>query len=356
MSNSGLPIQKLLGWFDEERADVAVPGRNEHDPYAIWVAEIMLQQTQVTTVWPFYTRWMQKYPDVKALARANQDEVLKNWEGLGYYSRARNLHAAAGVVVHELDGKLPASYKDWIKLPGIGEYTAASIASLAFGEPIALIDGNVLRVYSRYKMIDDDVTRSKTKRVIREELQQIIPVERPGVFNQALMDLGRVICTPNKPQCKKCPLDSSCAALANGRVADYPVKAKRKETPHYSIVIGLIEKEGKFLIQRRPEAGLLGGLWEFPGGKIEKGESDQSALHREIMEETSLRVNVGEKITTIKHAYTHFKITMTAYRCSWIEGKAKTHAATENRWVTRDQFQHFAFPKANLKVLEQLQL
>ncbi|MCF7808244.1 MAG: A/G-specific adenine glycosylase [Candidatus Marinimicrobia bacterium] len=354
MPDSRFPVQKLLAWFDQERASIPVPGRNDKDPYAIWIAEIMLQQTQVATVWPYYEKWMAKYPDVASLAQADQDDVLKHWEGLGYYSRARNLHAAARLVMNELGGSLPNSFDSWLKLPGIGEYTAASIASLAFGEPVALIDGNVLRVYSRLKMITADISKTKTKRLILKELQSIISRDRPGVFNQALMDLGRVVCTPKRPRCQECPLASACAARKYARMEAFPVRAGKKPIPHYDIVIGLIEKEGRFLVQKRPDKGLLGGLWEFPGGKIEAGESHQDALLREIVEETSLQVEVGDKIATIKHAYTHFKITMTAYWCRWISGDAQTHAATENQWVSSSQFKQLAFPKANLKILQQL--
>ena len=342
----------LITWFDKERAHLPVPGRNETDPYAIWIAEIMLQQTQVTTVWPYYNKWMDRFPTVQALAEANQDEVLKSWEGMGYYSRARNLHAAARRVVDEYAGVLPASSSELIKLPGIGPYTAASIASLAFDEVVSLVDGNVLRVYARLMCFDEDISRARSKTTIKTALQEHISKQRPGAFNQAIMDLGRAICTPRDPKCTDCPLQTMCCALEAGEVESYPVKPRSKGVPHYHIVIGLIEKDGQYLIQRRPEEGLLGGLWEFPGGKIRPGEQEIDALHREIQEETDLEVMVEEKIATIRHAYTHFKITMTAYQCKWVAGEAQMNAATENQWVTPEAFNRFAFPKANLKILE----
>ena len=329
-----------------------VPGRHERDPYAIWVAEIMLQQTQVTTVWPYYENWMKKYPTIEVLAEASQDEVLKSWEGLGYYSRARNLHAAAKQIIESYDGKLPNNSNELLKLPGIGAYSAAAIASLAFNEVISLIDGNVLRVYARLVCLDEDISRNKTKTSVQQALQAAISVERPGIFNQALMDLGRVVCTPKQPDCVNCPLSNNCRAYHSNQVQAYPITPKKKTPPHYQIVIGLIERDGKYLIQRRPEDGLLGGLWEFPGGKIEAGETKIAALQREIAEETSLQVKIGKKIDTIQHAYTHFRITMTAYLCTWVDGEAKTNAATENRWVRPDKFSDHAFPKANLKILQ----
>lgn len=352
MSKTDPLAQNLIDWFHKERAHIPVPGRHEKDPYAIWVAEIMLQQTQVTTVWPYYRSWMKKYPDVQSLAKASQDEVLKSWEGLGYYSRARSLHKAAGVVVDQYGGELPKESIELIKLPGIGPYTAASIASLAFNEVISLIDGNVLRVYSRLECIEEDISHNQTKDLIRGQLQERISDEAPGTFNQAIMDLGRVICTPKQPSCLDCPLKSHCSAFRAGTMESYPVKQKKKEVPHYNIVIGLIEKEGLYLIQRRPEKGLLGGLWEFPGGKVDSGESEQEALVREIREETSLQVRVKDRIARVNHAYTHFKITMTAFTCEWVSGEAQTHAATENTWVKPEQFGDYAFPRANLKVLE----
>ncbi len=345
---------KLTKWFRTERAHLAVPGRGDSNPYAIWVAEIMLQQTQVTTVWPYYEKWMLDYPTISHLAAAEQDQVLKNWEGLGYYSRARNLHHGAKFVMKTFDGSLPADVVELLKVPGIGPYTAAAIASLAFGMAVPLIDGNVLRVFSRLTRLKSNITLSKTRSDIQAELATLIPVKHSGAFNQGMMDLGRVICTPRNPDCVKCPLNQICGAKQAGDMEDYPVKPQQKRIPHYDIVVGLIRRDQKLLIQRRPESGLLGGLWEFPGGKIETGESGENALLREIKEETDLEVSIGEEIGTIQHAYTHFKITLTAWFCDWTKGQAQTHAASENRWVSMDELEEFAFPKANLKILELL--
>ncbi|MCF7823071.1 MAG: A/G-specific adenine glycosylase [Candidatus Marinimicrobia bacterium] len=333
---------------------IPVPGRREKDPYAIWVAEVMLQQTQVTTVRPYYDKWMANFPDIKSLARAHEDQVLKIWEGLGYYSRARNLHKAAKLILSDHQEVMPPTSTELLKIPGIGPYTAAAVASIAYNEVVPLVDGNVLRVLSRIEMITDDISKAATKSKITEKLRALIPKDQPGAFNQSLMDLGRSICTPVRPGCPTCPVSQLCRAYLQGHPGDFPVKPIKKKTPHYHIVIGLIRRGDCFLIQKRPSSGLLGGLWEFPGGKIEAGESEQEALLREVREETSLTVGIGEKIGTIKHAYTHFKITLSAYFCDWSEGEARIHAATENRWVKKNQLNQYAFPKANLKILDLL--
>lgn len=355
MSLSSEFTKKLIAWYKLERAHIPVPGRSERDPYPIWIAEVMLQQTQVETVWPYYRRWLDAFPDVASLARAELDQVLKLWEGLGYYSRARNIHKAAKSIVNDYRGEFPRTSRTLITLPGIGPYTSAAIASMAFQEAVPLLDGNVLRVMTRLLRISSVVSLASTKEKIKVDLAEFMDKNQPGQFNQALMDLGRVICLPRRPLCSDCPLNTFCQAYAAGAVERYPVKPLKAEMPHYNIVIGLIRKQGSLLIQRRPETGLLGGLWEFPGGKVEPGEDQKEALLREIREETALQVDINEKIATIKHAYTHFKITLTAYWCDWKSGTAQSLAATENRWVTQDKLQAFAFPKANLKILEKIQ-
>jgi len=312
----------------------------------------MLQQTQVTTVWPYYKNWMRDYPTISHLADVEQDQILKSWEGLGYYSRARNLHRGAKYVVDEFRGVLPTRVNELLKVPGIGPYTSAAIASLAFGEAVPLIDGNVLRVFARLTRLKSNITLSKTRSDISLELTRLIPVKHPGAFNQGLMDLGRAVCTPHNPDCANCPIDQTCAARQAGDMEAYPVKPQRRPIPHYHIVVGLIRRDQKLLIQRRPENGLLGGLWEFPGGKIEKGERGEAALLREIKEETGLEVDLGEEIGTIQHAYTHFKITLTAWFCDWVSGEALSFASTENRWVFMDELKDYAFPKANKKILD----
>jgi len=347
-----LLADRLLKWNDRQSdTHTKKPWRGEADPYCIWISEVMLQQTQVATVVDYYRRWLEHFPNVQSLAQANLDEVLKVWEGLGYYTRARNLHRAAQVIVSDYNGEFPQQYNTIKTLPGVGEYTASALSSIAFNQAVPVVDGNVLRVYSRLLCLVDDIRNPKTKLLARAGLQKLIPQDRPGDFNQALMDLGRNVCQPRQPQCHVCPVQELCCAYNRNRTGDFPVKSKAKATPTFQIVVGIIYKDGMVLIQRRPPKGLLGGLWEFPGGKIEAGETPENALIREIREETGLEVEIGSQLTQLKHAYTHFKINLTCFVCEYQSGTARPKASTALRWVKPGELTKFAFPKANQKIL-----
>lgn len=343
----------LLGWFEGEARDL--PWRKTDDPYKIWISEILLQQTRVDQGLPYYRRFVEAFPTVQALAHASEDQVLKQWEGLGYYTRARNLHKAAGIVLTEYGGKLPRNAELLALLPGIGRYTAGAIASIAFGERVPVVDGNVKRVLSRLFNLDACIDDAETEKDLWGLAETLVPQKTPGDFNQAMMELGARICTPRKPACDACPVAESCQARALGLQEERPVRRARKGTPHQEIVTAAIRRDGKYLIGRRPSEGLLGGLWEFPGGKMEKGESHEQALTRECREELGLPVRVGGLIASVNHAYTHLRVTLNVYRCT-IEGnkepKARRH--TELRWVTPEDFAQFAFPKANHKFLDLL--
>jgi A/G-specific adenine glycosylase len=338
--------RRLLAWYDANRRDL--PWRGTKDPYRIWIAEVMLIQTQVDTVIPYYQRFAERFPDIATLATAELDEVLKIWEGLGYYARARNLHAAASIIVEQHDGQLPRDSKSLRTLPGIGAYVGAAICAIAFNKQVLAIDGNVRRVMSRLLDLpepkESDLTAAGTPLV----------QSRPGDANQALMDLGSGICTPRSPRCAECPLESLCRARAEGTVEERPGRRPRRKRPHYDIAVGVVWRDDHILIAKRPAEGLLGGLWEFPGGKPETGESLEAAMVREIGEELAVEVEPGEKIAAVDHAYSHFEITLHAYHCRYRAGTATPIGCQDFAWVKPEQLDRYAFPAANRRVLERL--
>ena len=346
--------QPLLAWWDEERADL--PWRRRTNPYAIWVAEVMLQQTQIATVIPYYERWMERFPTVEALAAASLDDVLKLWEGLGYYSRARRLHAAAQTVVEKFDGRLPDDVEALQELPGIGPYTAGAIASIAFGRPAPVVDGNVIRVFSRLLDLKEDVTERETRKRLWKVAARLVPARRPGDFNEALMELGQQICVPAEPRCHRCPLTAHCLARERRTQLERPVRPPRKRTPHYDVAAGVIWRDdGRFLITRRPLDGLLGGLWEFPGGRREPGdESLVHTLEREINDGLALQIAVGPALARIKHAYTHYRITLHAHHARYLAGRPQHIGVADHLWVTIDDVDDYAFAVTDRKIIHHL--
>ena len=343
----------LLRWFRRHRADL--PWRRDSDPYRVWLSEIMLQQTQVAAVIPYYERFLRHFPNVQALAAAPLDEVLKLWEGLGYYSRARNLHRAAQAIVQEHGGRFPQAAAALEKLPGIGRYTAGAVASIAFGQPAPVVDGNVVRVLARLLDLPEDVTQAAVKAQLWQTASAWLPRERPGDYNQALMELGRVICKPRRPRCAACPVRRHCLAAAHGTQAQRPVKTPRAPVPHYDVTAGLIwDGAGRLLIAQRPPEGLLGGLWEFPGGKQEPGETLPQTLARELREELAIEVEVGDFLVRVKHAFTHFRITLHAYECRHVAGEPQALGVASFAWVTPDELDRYAFGKADQGVIAAL--
>lgn len=342
----------LIAWYEANGRDL--PWRNTKDPYAIWLSEVMLQQTQVNTVLPYYEKFLRLFPTVQALADAPADTVLKAWEGLGYYSRCRNLQKAAQVIAFERGGQFPDTLEGMLALPGIGRYTAGAVLTFAFGQRQPILDGNVKRVLARiYNLDDDPAVLESTLWKHSEAL--LAQAADPYPFNQGLMELGATTCLPQNPRCMLCPVQAHCEAFAAGTQHELPRKAVKKATPHHHIAVGVIWHEDKMLIQQRPAEGLLGGLWEFPGGKQESGEVLEATVTREITEELGIEVTVGEKIATVKHAYTHFIITLHAYHCQYVSGTPEPKAAQGWRWVTLEELSDYAFPKANKVVLEALQ-
>ncbi|MBU9719867.1 MULTISPECIES: A/G-specific adenine glycosylase [Bacillaceae] len=295
--------QDLLKWYDENKRDL--PWRRERDPYKIWVSEIMLQQTKVDTVIPYYNRFMKFFPTVQALAEAEEETVLKAWEGLGYYSRARNLHKAVKEVQENYGGQVPAEKEEVHKLSGVGPYTAGAILSIAFNIPAPAVDGNVMRVLSRIFSIYDDISKATTRKRFESIVDEIISKENPSHFNQALMELGALICTPKSPACLICPVQEHCAARAEGVQELLPVKAK-KSPPKKKQMKAIVLKDdaGRILIQQRPETGMLAKLWQFPNIEAEEVVEDYADLKKHLLF-MGLQVDIFEKVHEVRHVFTH---------------------------------------------------
>ncbi len=344
---------RILEWYKEHKREM--PWRETGDPYKIWISEIMLQQTRVDQAWPYFERFISQFPTVFDLAEASQQQVLKAWEGLGYYSRARNLHAASKMIAEDYDGKLPEEYDEIIKLKGIGPYSAAAITSIAFGKPNAVVDGNVIRVITRYFGIEEDIRSSRTVKQVQEHVNELISYEYPASFNQGLMEIGSLVCKPSNPDCLKCPIQAGCITTKMARTDSIPYKSPAKKKPHKHIGVGIIErKDGKVLIALRPENVMLGGLWEFPGGKQDAGETIQQTVERELLEELGVGVKAYKEFMKLKHVYSHFSITLHAYNCTLISGTPKPKSSQEIRWVEISELEEYPFPKANKLLTEKL--
>lgn len=344
--------QRLITWYRLHAR--RLPWRDHPDPYAVWVSEIMLQQTRVETVVPYFERWMRLFPTLPALAQADLQEVLAAWEGLGYYSRARNLHRAAQKVLAEHGGTLPRDVALLRKLPGIGRYTAGAIASIAFGQDEPTLDGNIRRVLSRVFDVDIPARSTAGERQLWSLATEHLPPGQAGDYNQAWMDLGATICTPRRPDCPNCPLEFICEARRLGLQEQRPVLEKRPVTPHYTVAAAVLQRGKDVLIARRPEKGLLGGLWEFPGGKVETGESLPEGLRREICEELGVEITVGEILGIYSHAFTHFKITLHAFQCTLLAGEPRPLEASDLRWIAPTELGSYPMGKVDRQIANRL--
>jgi A/G-specific adenine glycosylase len=343
----------LVAWYKTQHRDL--PWRNTNNAYHIWLSEIMLQQTQVKTVIDYYHRFLANYPTIGSLAQADPNQLMKQWEGLGYYARCRNLQKAAQQIMDHHGGEFPKTLPEAEALPGIGRSTAGAILTFAYGQKHPLLDGNVKRVLSRVFDIDQDIQQTAViHQMWQASAELLAESDDPYHYNQAIMELGATVCLPQNPRCLLCPVKQHCTAYAQGTQHERPVKASRKATPHYHIGVGVIWHENRILIQQRPEEGLLGNLWEFPGGKQEANEPIEETVRREIEEELDIAVEVGELIATVKHAYSHFKITLHAYHCRYRSGEPQPKACQAWKWVMPEELTTYAFPKANKTVLEKV--
>lgn len=344
--------RRLVSWFNAHQRDL--PWREKYLPYEVWISEIMLQQTQVKTVLPYFRRWMERFPDISSVARASEEEILRYWEGLGYYSRAKNIHKTADIVVRDFAGQFPTEHRDVLKLPGIGPYTAGAIMSLAYNKDYPVVDGNVERVFARLFNIERPVREKAAHDFIWKTARELIPKGKARIFNQALMELGATVCTPRNLLCSECPIRLFCESCRLGIVKERPVPPKRKTLTPLEVAVGILVDQEKIFIQKRPPSGLMADLWEFPGGKLRDGETPEEGLIREFWEELEVKVHSLRKITVIRHNYTSFKITLHAFFCKLRPESQRPvlRAAADSRWVTPDQLNHYAFPAANRKLIQ----
>jgi len=364
MKSHSLPYaiaQRLAAWHPDQQRDLPwrVAPAGQREAYTVWVSEIMAQQTRITVMVDYFTRWMARFPTLESLAAAGQQEVLKLWEGLGYYSRARNLHRAAQMVVEKHGGVVPGSRAKLLDLPGVGPYTAGAILSLAFGQAAPILDGNVKRVLARLWDVDRSIDETATVNDLWRRADEIVGAAAPGqagVVNEGLMELGALVCMPRTPRCLLCPLVDLCQAARHGTQFERPVRTPRRRTPHYQVAAAVIWEDapgqGRLLVAQRPQDGMLGGLWEFPGGKQEAQDADlPAALRREIQEELGMAIAVGAPITTVQHVYTHFSITLHAFHAQIVEGAPSAIGCDDWRWTTLDRLDELPFPVTDQKII-----
>src|SRR6266568_421970 len=304
---------RLLAWYDANRRDL--PWRRTADPYRILVAEYLLQRTRIASGTPYYERFLARFPSIEDLAGASLDDVLAVWEGLGFYGRARNLHAAAQAIVERHGGRVPVSFEELASLPGIGPYTAGAVASIAFGVPVPAVDGNVTRVIARVFRIRENVTTGPARKRIAEIAAQLVSPDRPGAFNQAMMELGATVCMPLAPACPKCPIERLCLARAAGEERALPVSSRSRSPSVVPVVFGLVTADERVLVVRRPRGRLLGGLWALPGGE-RSGRSEKEDLKGSIRSQTGVEVRVGPRWTHVDRTFSHLKWSGSIYRCS----------------------------------------
>lgn len=339
--------RELIEWFEKEQRDL--PWRKDSDPYKIWVSEIMLQQTRVETVIPYFNNFIKQFPTIEALAEADEEDVLKAWEGLGYYSRVRNLHAAVKEVKEVYGGKVPNTAEEFGKLKGVGPYTKGAVLSIAYGMPEPAVDGNVMRVLSRIFLIWEDIAKTSTRKIFEAVIREIISHDNPSYFNQALMELGALICIPGKPACLLCPVQDHCRAFHHGVQSDLPVKTKKSKVKEVQIAAVILQnEEGKVLIHKRASEGLLANLWEFPNCEVTmKMESPKQQLKSFLQEQYAVEVILDEPFTTIQHAFSHLIWNIVVYRGRIAGNIQETERV---KLVNEQQMQQYAFPVSHQRI------
>jgi len=343
----------LLEWYACHAR--SLPWRDNPTPYKVWISEIMAQQTQVNTVIPYFERWMKRFPTIEDLSQASLQEVLVAWEGLGYYQRARNLHLAARKIMLEYAGELPVNVEDLIRLPGIGRYSAGAIASIAFDQDEPALDGNIRRVLSRLFDVSEPINTSAAEKRLWQLAADHLPTRMAGTYNQALMELGALVCIPRSPDCSQCPLAQFCQARLLGLQDERPVKPARNKIPHLTVAAAVIKRRGEVLITQRPLQGLLGGMWEFPGGKLLNGEDLDTCLKREIREELGIDVRIGDLFGVYRHAYTHYRVTLHAFVCAMKNGdKPKPIQVNAMRWSKIAELSAFPMGKIDRQISKKL--
>jgi A/G-specific adenine glycosylase len=341
--------RKLKTWYSKNHRKL--PWRENQDPYRIWISEIMLQQTTVQTVIPYFLAWMTLYPDMLTLSKAPLQKILKIWQGLGYYNRAKNLHRTSKIIMADFDGKIPQEYDELIKLPGFGPYTTAAVLSIAYDKSYLTIDANIRRILMRilnwYRIASSSIDKK-----LDLYFSPLLPRKDPGTFNQALMELGSLVCRPKNPLCLLCPVLEFCGAYKAGKQEVIPVPEKRSYKK-IDAVIGIIERNKRYLIQKRPPTGLLADLWEFPGGKIEQGESAEQALRREIQEEIGAEIHLAQFLTKVQHSYTQYQVSLQAWSCTLKSDPVLDK--NRHRWVTLRGMRQFPFPSGSAKIIQFLE-
>ncbi|MCH2181283.1 MAG: A/G-specific adenine glycosylase [Mariniblastus sp.] len=353
-SRSGFQ-RKLLKWFDRNQRDL--PWRRNRNRYRVWVSEIMLQQTQVTTVIDYYRRFIQRFPNVKTLAQADVEDVLKQWEGLGYYRRARQMHAAARVIMETHKGRFPRDYQAVLQLPGIGRYTAGAILSIADDLPLPILEGNTIRLFSRLLLLHSDPRSSRNQKWLWEFAETLLPSQRTGDFNQALMELGALICTPNAPDCLHCPVQFCCPAFAQGKQGEIPVRVRKINYLETNEAVVLVSRKRRFLVRKCLPDERWAGLWDFPRYSLDDTPSGErqrcGALQKQLQQDYGLQTTVAAMDQEIRHAVTRFRITLSCYQALDVRGRLKKDRR-ESCWVSPDEIRELPLSATGRKIAERL--